>query len=96
MDNKKYMPYAVLPVGGIDYKLRITAGSAIELEKRLGTSIVRAWGKIDSVETQIAILWAALQRYHHGMSFDEAGALYDDYIDGNGSTDELVNVFMEV
>lgn len=96
MDNKKYLPYVILNVGGQEYKLRISASAAIDAEKKLNTTLARAWSKIDSVEIQVTILWAALQRYHHGASFDEAVDIYDNYIDENGNIENLIDVFMEV
>ena len=92
----KNIPFALLEVNNETYKLKISASSAIEAEKKLGCSLTRAWAKLDSVNVQITILWAALQRYHHGISFEQTMELYDQFVDEGKGQDELVDLFMEV
>lgn len=89
-------PFAVMTVGSETYRLKISAAAAVEAEKKLGCSLARAWGRIDSVNVQVTILWAALQRFHHGTDFDEAMELYDRFIDEGHGQDELADIFMEV
>ena len=88
--------FAVINVGNESYKLKISASADIEAEKRLGFSLTKAWMKLDSVNVQVTILWAALQRYNHGISFEQAMEIYDDFMDEGHGQDELVDIFMEV
>lgn len=96
MDVKKNMPFAIMTANGYDYKLRISASAAVEAEKKLGMSIARVWGKIDSVEVQVTLLWAALQRYNHGIDMNAAYSIYDDYMDDGNTTEDFLETMMEV
>lgn len=91
-----FRPFAVITVGGKEYKLKINTQSAIEAEKKLGTSLARAWLRLDEVQVQTVILHAALQAHNSGMTFDDAAALRDSFIAGGGDMDRLADVFKEV
>ncbi len=86
----------MLTVGGETYKLKISVSAAIEAEKKLGFSLIRAWTKLDSLNVLTAVIWAALQRYHHGATFEQAMSLLDDFIDEGRNLEELIDVIKEV
>ena len=91
-----YRPFAVLTAGGRDYRLKITTNSAIEAEKKLGTSLARAWLRLDEVQVQTVILHAALQGFEPGMTFEAAAAVRDSFIAEGGDMDTLADIFKEV
>lgn len=97
------MKYTSLNFGGEEFKLRITAVSAIDLEKKLGgrnpLEILTAIesGSLPSIGSVLLILHASVQKFHHGFKFEDIANLYDQYVeDGNAYTDllpELIEVF---
>lgn len=97
------MKYTTLNFGGEEFKLRITAASTIDLEKKLGgrnpldiLSSIES-GNLPSISSVLLILHASVQKFHHGKKFDDIVNLYDNYVeDGNSYTDllpELIEVF---
>lgn len=90
-------PYALMMVNGEEYKLKITAAASMDAEKRLGKGLLEAGGDLRSITTQVTILWAALQAYHHGMSLSAATDLFDEYMDSeDGCTENFINLMNEV
>ncbi|MFF2449369.1 DUF6096 family protein [Neobacillus sp. NPDC058068] len=95
------MLYTTLQVGEQEYKLRAPAAAIIELEKKLGgknpLSVLMTVesGEIPSVGNLLLILHATLQKYHHGMTFENVLALYDNYVDSGKTYMDLIPVMME-
>lgn len=93
-------PFYVLTVDGEDYRLCFSCASVVQLEEKLGVGLLTAVGdqnEISKVSTQVALLHAALQKYHHGIKMADAYNLYDKILensDGNGVTD-IVNAIAE-
>lgn len=92
----KNIPFATLTVGEETYKLKISVSAAIEAEKKLGFSLIRAWTKLDSLNILTTVIWASLQRFHHGATFEQAMSLLDDFIDEGRELEELIDVIKEV
>lgn len=96
------MLYTTFTVGGIDYKLRLTAKACVDLEKKLGSSPLNVFATIASDGTMpelgnmIAILHASLQPLQHKITLDEAYAIYDNYVDEGNTLMDLVPVILEV
>ena len=86
--NQFYM----FTVGGETYKLRLTAKSIMEIEKRLGKPLFKALETIQDnmVETITTILWGAMQPFHAGFTTEKAIELFDRYIDEGHSIEELM------
>ena len=84
--------FHVLTVGGEEYKLRLTAGAIMSIEKKLGKSLFSALEGIQDnmVETVISILWGALQPLNANFPFEKAVELFDQYIDEGHSMEDLM------
>lgn len=93
---KSKKPYEILTVGDDDYKLKFSASSAVETEKRLKRSLIEATAKIDSITVQITLLFGALQKYHHNITYKDAEEIYEKYLDNGGSILEFAEIMMEV
>lgn len=99
MTTTAKIPFAVMTVGGTDYRLKINTQAAIDAEKKLGTSIPRAWVRLDETEVQVTILWAALQAFNSGMTFEETIRLRDRFLDEADDTlgmEALADIIKEV
>lgn len=96
------MRHTTFTVGANEYKLRMTASGIVELEKRLGgrnpLSILMAieGGELPSVSSVLLILHAALQKFHHGMTFEKVQDLYDEFAEEGKTYIDLMPVIMDV
>lgn len=93
------MNYIDFEVGNKSYKLRLTTRAIVTLEKTLGCNPLAIFGAGDSIPTitdMVAILHAALQQYHHGISMIDAYDIFDAYLlDGHAMTD-FIPVILEI
>ena len=81
-----------ITIGGEDYKLRLTASTIMQIEKKLGQSLFSALEHIQEnmIETISTILWGALQPFHANFPFDKAAGLFDQYIDDGHSIEDFM------
>ncbi|MFR2155275.1 MAG: hypothetical protein ACLS48_12035 [[Eubacterium] siraeum] len=78
------LPYETLKIGDTEYKLKISASSAIEIEKKQASRLLRVWRISTSSETVTLYLWGALNRFQANIDVRKAQEIYDDYIDAGG------------
>lgn len=93
---KSKLPYVLFKSGDSEYRLKFSAGAAVDTEKRLKCSVIDAVSKIDSITVQIALLFGALQKYHHEISMSDTEKIYEKYLDNGGSVLEFAEILMEV
>lgn len=83
--------YFDFEAGNNAYKLRLNTRNVVSLEKQLGCNPVMVFGNGDRVPTvtqMVAILNAALQPFHHGITMDKAYDIFDAWLaDGHVMTD---------
>ena len=84
--------YHTLTIGGEEYKLRLTAGAIISIEKKLGKSLFAALEGIQDnmVETIATIIWGAMQPLNANFPYEKAVGLFDQYIDEGHSIEDLM------
>ena len=90
------VPYITLTVGDEEYRLKFSAGAAVETEKRLKFSLMDALSKIESITVQIAILHGALQKHHHDITYKKAEEIYEKYLDSGKTVLDFAEIIMEV
>lgn len=96
------MQYAVLTVGGKEYKLRATAASIVELEKRLGgknpLDVLMAieHGQLPPVSSVLYILHAAMQKFNSKTDLQRVMQIYDEYVEAGNTYMDIIRVLMEV
>lgn len=97
------MLYTTLTVAEKDYKLRLNAKNAVDLEKKLGSNPVNIFtsisidkNKMPDLETLILIFHYSLQEYNHGFTLDRAYELYDNMVDEGKDFTDLLAVIVEV
>lgn len=88
------MMYVEFNAGDNEYKLRLSVGSIIALEKKIGTNPAAIFGfdennpVIPTITTMVAILWASLQDAQHGVSITDAQNIFEAWLnDGHIPTD---------
>jgi len=88
----KMKTFYTLTVGGEEYKMRLTAGAIMSIEKKLGKSLFTALEHIQDnmVEAIAAVIWGAMQPLNAGFSYEKAIELFDAYIDDGHSIEDLM------
>ena len=80
------------------YKLKLTTKNIIGLEKVIKTNPLAIFGNgedVPSITTMVNILWFSLLHFHHGMGYNEACDLFDEYLEEHVMTD-FISVILEV
>lgn len=95
------MLYKIWTVGGEEYKLRLAARNAVELEDKLGKHPLEVLlelqeSSLPKVKDTCLILHAALQKFNHGMTLDKVYDLYDEYIEAGNSIQEVLELIMDI
>ena len=71
------MNYMNFEAGGNTYKLVLTTRAMVELEKKIGCNPLDILVKVQSEESlpkvydMVAIIWASLLKFNHGIKFDD-------------------------
>ena len=93
------MVYVDFRAGNKDYKLRLNTRNTVALEKALGCNPLAIFGngdEIPTLTTMIAILFHSLQQLNHGISYEDAYDIFDNYLaDGNSATD-FITVILDI
>ena len=93
------MLYYEFTVGNETYKLRLNTRNLVALEKQLGCNpiaIFKDGNSIPTITEMVNVLYASLQQFNHGISYDDAFDIFDRYLaDGNNATD-FINVILEI
>ena len=71
----------VLTVNGKEHRLALPTRWVTEAEKKLGMSLMAAMEQIDRTAVIATVLWAALQKLDHGMTYDKTFDLIDEMIE---------------
>jgi len=95
------MLYTTLKVGNQEYKLRLPAKIAVDVERKIGKSLLMVFGEgkmsdLPSIETVVTVLHGSLQAYQHGITMDDAYEIYDRYIENGGSYAGMMRELVEV
>ena len=88
----KRRPFVVWQIGNEDYKLKLTASVITKLEQRFKRNLLLYLTEdgIPAVADMLTTIQAALQQYHHGMTFLKVQAMYDQYVDEGGDQNKLL------
>lgn len=89
------LPYETLKIGDTEYKLKISASSAIEIEKKTGKLLVAGMADFDKLETVTLYLWGALNRFQANIDIRKAQEIYDDYIDAGGDLSDMAEILFK-
>ena len=92
------MMYVDFSAGNKDYKLRLSTRQTVMLEKMLGCNPLTIFGNGDTMPTitaMVQILYCSLQQLNHGITLEDAYAIFDDYLEDHAMTDFL-QVIIEI
>ncbi len=90
------MMYLDFEAGNKSYRLRLNTRNIVQLEKNLGCNPLGIFGNGDRIPTiteMVNILHASLMQYNHGLTLNDAYAIFDDYLaDGHSITDFIPTI----
>ena len=86
------LPYAIWKVSeDKELKLRLTSLQATKVEEKIGANLLKVFmpsgGEafaLPSLKVMLLLTHGALQKFEHGISFEDVSDLYDDYVDNGG------------
>lgn len=90
--------YTLFEVANDEYKLRLGVRDIVNLEKKLGMNPMGIFGTGDTipeVTQMVTVLWASMQKYHHGMTMDKCYDVFEAYLEDNTMTD-FISVIIDV
>ncbi len=90
------MLYNTITINDKEYKLRLSAQSCVELEKKLKTNPVNILMQIEKevfppLGQLLMIFHAALTEYNHGITEADVFKLYDEYVAQNKNYIDFVH-----
>lgn len=95
------MLFTTLSVGDKEYKLRLPAKAAADVERKLGKSVLSIFGEgelkdLPTTETIVTLLHGSLQAYNHGITLNDTYDIYDRYLADGGSYAGMISELVEV
>lgn len=86
------LPYTIWQVGeDKELKLRLTSLQATKVEEKIGANLLKVFMPAEGesfalppLKVMLLLTHGALQKYEHGISFEDVSDLYDDYVDNGG------------
>nr|DAS68118.1 MAG TPA: tail assembly chaperone [Caudoviricetes sp.] len=86
------LPYAVWQVSeNKELKLRLTSLQATKVEEKIGVNLLKVFMPAEGesfalppLKIMLLLTHGALQKYEHGISFEDVSDLYDSYVDNGG------------
>lgn len=93
------MRYTALNIGENEYKLRLSTGEVVRIEKVIGGSIFDIFDGdgIPTMGNLMLLFHASLQKFQHKVNLETAYEIYDTYVDvEEGCMEDLLEILMEV
>jgi len=86
------LPYATWKVSeDKELKLRLTSLQATKVEEKIGANLLKVIMPSEAeafalppLKVMLLLAHGALQKFEHGISFEDVSNLYDDYVDNGG------------
>lgn len=86
------LPYATWKVNeDKELKLRLTSLQATKVEEKIGANLLKVFMPAEGeafalppLKVMLLLTHGALQKFEHGLSFEDVSDLYDDYVDNGG------------
>lgn len=95
------MRHVIWKVDGVEYKLRLGVSDVMNLEKRLGRNPMDLLmgiqqGKLPTLTASLAVIQAAMTKFHHGITAQDVIRIYERYVDAGNSYTDLLPVITEI
>lgn len=89
--------FETLTVSGKEYNLKFSMGEMVKLEAKIGSDLLTGMEKLAAATTLAEYYLAALKPWNDSIStIEDVYMLFDEYITGGGSYEELQQKIVEV
>lgn len=89
--------FETLTVSGKEYNLKFSMGEMVKLEAKIGSDLLTGMEKLAAATTLAEYYFAALKPWNDSIStIEDVYMLFDEYITGGGSYEELQQKIVEV
>ena len=92
--------YFDFEAGNKAYKLRLTIKAIMNLESKIGCNpkmIFSATGnRVPTVTEMVHILHQSLGAFHHGITFDKAGDIFQEWLDEGHTDTEFIPIIIGI
>lgn len=86
------LPYAIWKISeDKELKLRLTSLQATKVEEKIGANLLKVFMPAEGeafalppLKVMLLLTHGALQKFEHGLSFEDVSDFYDDYVDNGG------------
>lgn len=93
------MMYFDFEAGNKTYKLRLDIRNTVALEKRIGCNPLAVFGvgdRIPTINEMVSILHYSLQKYEHGISYDDSMNIFEEWLEDGHTVTDFINVIVSV
>lgn len=93
------MRYTEFKVGDKEYKLRLSTNEIVNIEKKIGSNVLKIFMDKDNIPTMeqlMLVLHGALQKFHHNITLKDVYDIYDEYVDNGGTFEGLIEIILDV
>lgn len=95
------MNYINFSAGGNEYKLAMNTRMMVELEKKIGGNplnllVAAQDDNIPEIGAMVAVLWASMQKYNHGVKFDDCYDIFDAWLDDGNKVIDFLGIMVDI
>lgn len=94
--------YALITIGGKDYRCRLSARSCVELERKMGKNPMNIFMKMadgsvyPNLDDMMMIFHASLQKFHHSINLEETYDIFDEYVDEGKTLIDFIPFILQI
>ena len=91
--------YFDFEAGNSAYKLRLTTKAIMALEAKIGCNPLMVFGtgnRVPTVTEMVHILHNSLTQLHHGITFDGAAKIFEEWLEDGHTTSEFVEIIVGI
>lgn len=92
-------PFAIWEVDGVEYKLKMKTSTVVQLEEKLGRSLIDIFSTngMPPLSIMLTILHGAMKDWNSNIKRSDVDDLFDKYLDEGGSQLEFfAKTFMDI
>lgn len=93
------MMYFDFEAGNKAYKLRLTTRSIMALEAKIGCNPMMIFGtgnRVPTVTEMLHVLHNSLTQYNHGITFDGATKIFDEWLEDGHTPTDFIAVIIDI
>lgn len=93
------MMYFDFEAGNKAYKLKLTTRAVMALESKIGCNPMMIFGsgnRVPTVTEMIHVLHNSLTQFNHGITFNDAVKIFDEWLDDGHTPTDFISIIVDV